>query len=166
MEMTCTEESTIESDYENQQSYLKDSSKIIFIVVDLHGPKDIGKEEAYLKEWIPESEYSPKLAGDVNLFFGKEGELTEEYLKKGEVCAAEISIMIAEKECQRKGLGLEAVQLMMKHGIEKYKVTHFIAKVSFKNEPSKRLFGEKLGYKMLREIEAFEEIHYLFEVTL
>ena len=34
-EMTCTEETTLESEYENQESYLKDPSKVIFIIIDL-----------------------------------------------------------------------------------------------------------------------------------
>lgn len=33
--MTCTDETTIEEEYENQKSYINDPKKYIFIVVDL-----------------------------------------------------------------------------------------------------------------------------------
>lgn len=36
---------------------------------------------------------------------------------------------------------------MMKVGIEKHGVTHFIAKISTKNIPSIRMFEDKLGFK-------------------
>ena len=34
--MTCTDETTIEEEYENQLSYLADYTKIAFIIVDLN----------------------------------------------------------------------------------------------------------------------------------
>ncbi len=105
MEMTCTEETTIESEYENQASYLSDKSKAIFLVVDLTAtelPKD-HPHEGMLKAIIPPGTVKesclPALAGDVNLFLGKESELPEAL---GPV--AEINIMIAEGASQRKGL--------------------------------------------------------------
>ena len=39
MEMTCTDETTLESEYENQASYLSDPAKVIFLVVDLNAPE-------------------------------------------------------------------------------------------------------------------------------
>ena len=38
MEMTCTEETTLDSEYDNQASYLTENEKLIFIVVDLTLP--------------------------------------------------------------------------------------------------------------------------------
>ena len=99
------------------------------------------------------------LAGDVNLFLNKEGEIPED--EYGPCMAAEVSIMIAEKQSQRKGLGQEVVATIMKYGSEKYGITHFIAKISFNNVPSIKIFEEKLGFKRLRVIEAFEEIHLI-----
>ena len=105
MEMTCTEETTIESEYENQASYFSDTSKAIFLAVDLTAtelPRDHPHEDLF-KALIPPSKVRegclPALAGDVNLFLGKESELPD---PSGP--AAEINIMIAEKGSQRKGL--------------------------------------------------------------
>ena len=105
MEMTCTEETTIESEYENQASYLADKSKAIFLVVDLTAtglPQDHPHEDL-LKTIIPPGKVKegclPALAGDVNLFLGKESELADPLGP-----AAEINIMIAERASQRKGL--------------------------------------------------------------
>ncbi len=39
MEMTCTDETTIESEHENQASYSKVNDKLIFLVVDLNAPE-------------------------------------------------------------------------------------------------------------------------------
>ena len=50
----------------------------------------------------------------------------------------------------------------MKYAIESLGITHFIAKISTKNIPSIKLFEEKLGFVKLREIEAFEEVHFVF----
>jgi RimJ/RimL family protein N-acetyltransferase len=51
--------------------------------------------------------------------------------------------------------------MMMRYGRETHGVTHFIAKISTRNAPSIKMF-EKMGYTRLREIEAFEEVHYVF----
>ena len=105
MEMTCTEETTIESEYENQASYFSDKSKAIFLVVDLTAselPRDHPHEDL-LRAMIPPENVKqgclPALAGDVNLFLGKESEVPDPLGP-----AAEINIMIAEKASQRKGL--------------------------------------------------------------
>lgn len=79
MEMTSTEETSLESEYENQKSYLTDPSKLIYLVADLNSHT---------------SDLPGKLAGDVNLFFGKENELPEAITGS----CAELSIMIADKD--------------------------------------------------------------------
>ena len=78
MEMTCTEETTLESEYENQASYLTDQTKATFLVVDLSAkelPEDHPAPEL-LKKMIPDEKVkegcTPALAGDVNIFLNKE----------------------------------------------------------------------------------------------
>ena len=89
-----------------------------------------------------------RMAGDVNIFC--------QFLEKSE---AEIEIMIAEQDCRRKGLGMIAVKLMMEFARKELGKTRFISKISQKNVPSIKLF-EKLGYKLWKNVEVFNEVHY------
>ena len=83
--------------------------KLIFIVVDINGQG----RSSFLNGLLPEQYENASLAGDINLFFGKEAELEN---AGSNVKCAEVSIMIAEPLSQRKGLGYEAVKLIMKLG--------------------------------------------------
>ncbi len=93
------------------------------------------------------------MAGDINLFLNRDND---------EPNRGELSIMIAEKCSQRKGLAQEAVLLMMKYGIQKFKLTSFIAKISTHNSPSIKLFEEKLGFTKVRN-HNYESIDYHYE---
>lgn len=82
------------------------------------------------------------MAGDVNLFL------------EGPV--AEIDIMIAEKRCRGKGLGIEAVKMMMQFGASRLGISKFVAKIASHNHASLSLF-KKLGYVEVAYEEAFDE---------
>ena len=51
--------------------------------------------------------------------------------------------------------------MIMEHGNKKYGITHYIAKISMNNIPSIKMFEEKLDFKRMSVIEAFEEIHFI-----
>ena len=58
--------------------------------------------------------------------------------------------MIAEKQSQRKGLGEEALLLLMHYAVEFLHVERFVVKIGANNEPSLRLFREKLRFREVR----------------
>ena len=71
------------------------------------------------------------LAGDVNLFFNDTENLR----------SCEINIMVANSDCRRKGIGKEAVLLMMFYGLTRLEVNRFYCKVHSDNKPSLHLFS-------------------------
>ena len=95
------------------------------------------------------------MAGDVNLSFHDSDDPK----------CAEIMVMVADPRCRRRGLGKEAVLLMMQYGIVHLGVTSYVAKISTNNAPSMSLFENKLGYVETARIEDFEEVHYRWDVT-
>lgn len=90
MEMTCTEETSLEDEVNNQQSYREPGcKKVIFIIADLDNEATHnmtpGIATLLAKHHIPLIKSA--LAGDINLFFGRNNDDPKE---------AELSIMIAE----------------------------------------------------------------------
>ena len=71
--------------------------------------------------------------------------------------SAEVCVMIAEPSCRRRGLAQAAVELAMWYGRSKRGLTHFTAKISESNEPSLKLFEEKLGFKRASFADCFKE---------
>jgi hypothetical protein len=71
--------------------------------------------------------------------------------------AAEVCVMIAEPSCRRRGLAQAAVELAMWYGRTKRGVLRFVAKIALRNEPSLKLFEEKLGFKRVSFAECFKE---------
>ena len=93
-----------------------------------------------------------QMVGDVNLYLNN-----DEY--------AEIEVMIADKSHRRKGLARDALNLMMCYANCFVDVHVFVAKILADNSPSVRLF-EKLGFKLLRKLEVFGEVHLVKDVSV
>ncbi|XP_064438831.1 alpha/beta-tubulin-N-acetyltransferase 9 isoform X5 [Mirounga angustirostris] len=93
--LTASEPLTLEQEYSMQRSWREDAAKCTFIVLDAE------KWQAQLS-----TTEESCMAGDVNLF------LTD----LGDPSLGEIEIMIAEPSCRGKGLGTEAVLMMMSYG--------------------------------------------------
>ncbi|XP_022685459.1 N-acetyltransferase 9-like protein [Setaria italica] len=70
---------------------------------------------------------------------------------------AEIEIMIAEHKSRGKGIGQEAILLMMAFAVEKYGIHTFRAKISESNTASLKLF-RKLGFKDASYSVVFKEV--------
>jgi RimJ/RimL family protein N-acetyltransferase len=85
------------------------------------------------------------MIGDVNLF-----------LNQDQASSAEIEVMIAEPDFRGQGYGKEALQMMMSYAFSDLKIHRFVAKISLKNDPSRRLF-EKLGFQLVKISEIFQE---------
>jgi RimJ/RimL family protein N-acetyltransferase len=88
------------------------------------------------------------MVGDVNLFFN---DYEDEH-------AAEIEIMIADSESRGKGLGPEAVRLMMAYGVHRLNVSQYIVKIGASNQKSINMF-KTLGFDQFEYLEWCDEQH-------
>lgn len=91
-----------------------------------------------------------RLVGDVNVIINVDAEVPKR---------AEVDVMIAEPLARRRGLSVEALQIAMKYSVSRFGPESFIAKILEINRQSIALF-EKLGFTLLRRVEAFKELHY------
>ncbi|XP_064438828.1 alpha/beta-tubulin-N-acetyltransferase 9 isoform X2 [Mirounga angustirostris] len=136
--LTASEPLTLEQEYSMQRSWREDAAKCTFIVLDAE------KWQAQLS-----TTEESCMAGDVNLF------LTD----LGDPSLGEIEIMIAEPSCRGKGLGTEAVLMMMSYGL-----TKFEAKIGQGNEPSIRMF-RKLHFEQVAVSSVFQEVTFRLTVN-
>jgi len=100
------------------------------------------------------------MAGDVNVF------LTPRYSDDEDAppsTYAEMEVMIAEHTWRRRGLGREALQMLL-HYITQMAGPPFpldpkrlFARISMENAPSIALF-EQLGFQVVKENTVFEEV--------
>ncbi|KAJ3036349.1 hypothetical protein HDV00_002822 [Rhizophlyctis rosea] len=88
------------------------------------------------------------MVGDVNLFFNDHENPN----------AAEIEIMIAEESVRGQGIGLEALQLMMRYAVANLNTTVFTSKISISNDASVKLFTQKLAFEEIGRSDIFQEV--------
>eukprot|EP00245_Coleochaete_scutata_P007530 TRINITY_DN22970_c0_g1_i1.p1 TRINITY_DN22970_c0_g1~~TRINITY_DN22970_c0_g1_i1.p1 ORF type:complete len:204 (+),score=33.96 TRINITY_DN22970_c0_g1_i1:242-853(+) len=135
-ETTGSEPLTEEEEYAMQNAWAEDAEKCTFIVLDM-ARFDSSQPHPHLEA----------MAGDVNLFLND----AEDPL------AAEIEVMVAEPQSRGRGLGREAVLLMMWYGIQHLGLRLFRAKIGETNEASLHLF-RGLGYVETSHSEIFKQI--------
>ncbi|XP_038064266.1 N-acetyltransferase 9-like protein isoform X1 [Patiria miniata] len=140
-QLTASEPLTLQQEYEMQKSWHLDETKCTFIILELEKWDDVEYQEIDC------------MCGDVNLYFLNTDDRD-----------AEIEIMIAEPSCRRKGIGQEALLLMMQYGVTKLQVSRFVAKIGLQNQPSLSLF-KKLGFEEESVSEVFNEVTLQFQVT-
>lgn len=163
LEMTASDELTIEEEFEMQQTWRDDPRKCTFIIVSK--PPDFQQRMSQLSSQSTSSPISlgptgsipfdeiPYLAGDTNIFLHD----------RDDPGNAEIEIMIAEKDYRRQGLAKESLSIMMHHGATKLQVHRFFAKIHESNQASIELF-KMLGFKEMNYVQVFEEYEYEFLV--
>ncbi|XP_078230694.1 alpha/beta-tubulin-N-acetyltransferase 9 isoform X11 [Callithrix jacchus] len=123
--LTASEPLSLEQEYAMQRSWREDADKCTFIVLDAE------KWQAQ-----PGTTEESCMVGDVNLFLT---DLEDPTL-------GEIEVMIAEPSFRGKGLGTEAVLMMLSYGVTRLDLTKFEAKIGQGNEPSIRMF-QKLHFE-------------------
>jgi RimJ/RimL family protein N-acetyltransferase len=146
LELTGSELLTIDEEYDNQESWRTDDSKLTFLIRD-------------------KTRSDRLLCGDINAFFSQYFESDWHDLECASPTAtglvAEINLMIAEKECRRKGIAREAVYMFSNYILTNMKnVRLFIAKVQLDNTASIGLF-QSLGYVEFKRVECFNEVHLI-----
>ncbi|CAG9534596.1 unnamed protein product [Cercopithifilaria johnstoni] len=127
--LTASERLSLEEEYEMQAKWHEDNDKCTFIILarDL---VDGGADEV------------ASMVGDVNIFInGSVGELT---------------VMIAESKWRRKGLGEEAVRIMLSFGFQVVGLRAFEVKISKDNVSSLKLF-QKIGFVVTSQCSKFHE---------
>ncbi|KAF9144638.1 N-acetyltransferase 9 [Mortierella sp. GBA39] len=137
--MTASEPLTIEEEYEMQESWRVDENKCTFIILARETPE---------QEITPENALAQPMVGDVNLFFNDHDDPH----------SAEIEIMIAESSYRRKGMGLEALRMMMTYAYQSLGTKRITAKISTENKGSIQLFLTQLGFVQISFSQIFEEV--------
>ncbi|KAF9093743.1 N-acetyltransferase 9 [Mortierella sp. AD031] len=139
LEMTASEPLTIEEEYEMQESWRVDENKCTFIILAREGPE---------QDITPENALAQPMVGDVNLFFNDHDDPH----------SAEIEIMIAEPSYRRKGMGLEALRMMVTYAYQSLGTKRITAKISTENKGSIQLFLTQLGFVQIGYSQIFEEV--------
>ncbi|CAO3566874.1 unnamed protein product [Mortierella alpina] len=139
LEMTASEPLTLEEEYEMQESWRVDENKCTFIILAKENPE---------LEITAENALAQKMVGDVNLFFNDHDDPH----------SAEIEIMIAEPSYRRRGMGLEAIRMMITYAYESLGTNRITAKISTENEGSIQLFLTQLGFNQIGYSQIFEEV--------
>ncbi|XP_071509110.1 N-acetyltransferase 9-like protein [Diadema antillarum] len=140
-ELTASEPLTLEEEYQMQESWHLDENKCTFILLDR-------------SKWEGGENEIDAMCGDVNLFFNVSEDPS----------SAEIEIMVAEQACRGKGIGKEAILIMMHYGVRFLKVKKYVAKIGEKNTVSLQLF-KKLGFQETSVSKVFQEVTLELEVN-
>ncbi|KAF9379828.1 N-acetyltransferase 9 [Podila verticillata] len=138
LEMTASEPLTLTEEYEMQESWHLDEEKCTFIIL-AREPGQVITAENILEQ---------KMVGDVNLFFNDHDDPH----------SAEIEIMIAEPDYRRKGMGLEAIRMMITYARQSLGTNRITAKISTENNSSIQLFLTQLGFVQISYSQIFEEV--------
>jgi len=147
LDATGSELLTIEEEYENQESWRTDESKLTFLIRD-------------------KTNTSHTLCGDINCFFSdfEKDQFVDCEVSQPDGLVGEINIMIAEKASRRKGIAEEALEIFtqyMKTNIKNLRA--LVAKIQMTNHASIRFF-EKMGYVEFKRVECFQEVHYVMKL--
>lgn len=138
LQATGSEPLTLDQEYEMQLSWTQDPNKRTFIVLD---------KEMVDGDFIQGHPHVEAMVGDVNIYMN---DLDDSQM-------AEIEIMIAETKSRGKGLGKEAILMMMAFAIETLGIHMFRAKIGESNQASLNLF-RKLGFEEASYSEIFKEV--------
>lgn len=133
-ELTGSKPLSLDEEYEMQISWVVDSNKVTFIILDK-------------AKWEETRNEIESMIGDTNLFFHSiDNKL-----------AAETEIMIAEQWARGRKCGWEAMLLMMVYGAKLLDVKLYTAKIKTFNEISLNMF-KKMGFIEMGRSAIFDEI--------
>ncbi|KAF8718074.1 hypothetical protein HU200_025551 [Digitaria exilis] len=138
LEATASEPLSLAQEFDVHRSWTLDPLKHTFIVLE---------KELIEGEFTPGNPHTEAMVGDVNIYMNDPDDMQ----------LAEIEIMIAEHRSRGRGIGQEAILLMMTFAVEKYGIHTFRAKISESNTASLKLF-RKLGFKDASYSLVFKEV--------
>ena len=141
--LTASEPLSLEEEYAMQESWHRDDDKLTFILVDQH-------TTAYTLLPGEEPERHGKPIGDVNIFLNDDDDTQ----------LAECEIMIADPAYRGRGIGKEAMRLLLsyyKQHVDRNDARTLSVKISFNNSLSHALFTA-LGFEPYKRVEVFQEL--------
>ncbi|KAJ4977005.1 hypothetical protein NE237_002111 [Protea cynaroides] len=138
LQATGSEPLTLDQEYDMHLSWIHDSNKHTFIVLD---------KQLIIGEFFHGDPHVEAMAGDVNIYMN---DLDDSQL-------AEIEIMIAESKSRGKGIGEESVLMMMAFAVKNFEIHTFRVKIGESNMASLNLF-RKLGFEDASYSEIFKEV--------
>ena len=161
---TSSERLTECEEFAAQRAWVDDPQKCTFIVFDraLHE----GACAAAAGGGLAYGCSVQGMVGDANLFLLDSDVVAQDYFG-GAQCAggaAEVMVMIAEAAYRRRGYARRAVAALMWYGATALGLRRFVAKISEDNAPSLALFVHKLGFREVRRVAAFGEVHLALEL--
>uniref|UniRef100_A0A6P4EXF1 N-acetyltransferase 9-like protein n=1 Tax=Drosophila rhopaloa TaxID=1041015 RepID=A0A6P4EXF1_DRORH len=144
-QLTASEELTLDEEYQMQRSWREDSDKLTFIILDA---------DIYSRD----QDEIAAMVGDTNLFLRADPDTDRQ--------VAEAEIMIAEPEARGKGLGREAMLVMLKYAQSQsqLKLDAFEVKIDMDNTISLHLF-ETLRFVETGRVEVFHEVTLERQIT-
>ncbi|XP_031620383.1 N-acetyltransferase 9-like protein [Contarinia nasturtii] len=152
LKLTASEPLTLDQEYDMQETWRHDEDKCTFLVLE---------KEIYERT----TDEIGALIGDTNLFLNQDyflsdfdNECAQQDLNN-ETIIAEAEIMIAEPEARGKGLGNEAILLMLKYGQSELGVQEFVSKIGYENIASQNLFT-KLKFEEQSRSDVFQEVAF------
>jgi RimJ/RimL family protein N-acetyltransferase len=173
LEATASEPLSLEQEYEMHRTWRDDDAKCTFIVL-ARGllPNECCSEllqNRSSEDFIQKS--LSAMVGDVNMFLSEQDEPDDDDehhtahsasgsdRMKESFRQAELDIMIAEKEHRKRGVGQEAVELMMLYGATHCRnLRRIFCKINQDNTASLHLFQSKLGFRQCAYAECFREV--------
>ncbi|CAM8949756.1 unnamed protein product [Rhodiola kirilowii] len=138
LEATGSEPLTLDQEYQMQLTWVQDPFKQTFIILD---------NELVVGNFVHGCPHVEAMVGDVNIYMNDMDDSK----------VAEVEIMIAEPTSRGKGLGKEAVLMMMAFAIENFDIHIFRVKVGESNEASLSMF-QKLGFEEVSRSAIFREV--------
>jgi RimJ/RimL family protein N-acetyltransferase len=114
------------------------------------------ENDAKTAQTTPDSPNAPRRDGGASLVATATTGSTKPRLQ------AEIDIMVAEHTSRSKGIGREAVVLMMQYASDQLLpgLRRFFCKINADNDASRTLFEKKLGFRQCNYAECFQQYEY------
>ena len=176
LEMTGSEPLSLEEELEMQESWRTDDMKCTFILLareDCVQVMEDGASRVFLHD--EENDFVTSnidaMVGDVNLFLSEEDDEEEsdhdsldgEISRPKKPLEAEIDVMVAVEKYRRKGIGKEAVSLMMMYAATVLGIRCIKAKIKDTNDASRKLFEKSLDFRESKFVSCFKEYEYEFK---
>jgi len=136
---TASEPLTLDEEYEMQRSWRDDFDKCTFIVLEI--PPNVRDLAVNMLD-------ENHMIGDVNLFLNCLPE---------DPHSAEAEIMIAEEHARGRGIGRQALAMMLLYGYYELGMREYMAKIGWDNLASLHLFEHVFGFKRISSSSVFRE---------
>mmetsp|Transcript_10757 Transcript_10757/g.20126 ORF Transcript_10757/g.20126 Transcript_10757/m.20126 type:complete len:244 (-) Transcript_10757:1161-1892(-) len=175
LEMTGSEPLSYEEEVQMQKTWRDNENICTFILLSkelcstfLTAEDTSDSNPSMGARFIPKSLNA--MIGDVNLFLSSDDDDDDAESDDRHCCEmvdcrykqAELDIMVAEESFRGKGIGKEAVLIMMLYGAEELGVRKFIVKIKKNNSRSILLF-KSLEFEESNYAACFEEYEYVFQ---